>query len=183
MWEGKPDKIKRIILTQNYQKGGLKMINLSLFIKAMKSTWIRRIVKSTNSPWATLFRNIGCPIGTLLNCAPQGTRSVVARAKDDFWNEVFDIWVSIYNALPKRSMNVFLSPLWHNPKVKRGLYKDEWYKKSITMVGDLINYVTGKVKAENEIENTYGFKIKNFLDYLEVRDVIKRFLDIPGQKK
>ena len=88
LWEGKPDKIKRTNLTQNYQKGGLKMINLSLFIKAMKSTWIRRIVKSTNSPWATLFQNSGCPIGTLLNFAPQGSRPIVARAKNAFWNEV-----------------------------------------------------------------------------------------------
>ena len=66
--------------------------------------------------------------------------------------------------------------------VKRGLYKDEWYKKGITMVGDLINHETRKVKAKTEIENTCGFKIKNFLDYLEVREVIKRFLDVPGQK-
>ena len=50
------------------------------------------------------------------------------------------------------------------------------------MVGDLINYETGKVKAKTEIENTYGFKIKNFLDYFEVRDAIKRFLDVPGQE-
>ena len=73
LWEGKPDKIKRINLTQNYQKGGLNMINLGLFIKAMESTWIRRIVKSPNSPWATLFRNCGCPIEILLNFAPRDT--------------------------------------------------------------------------------------------------------------
>ena len=158
------------------------MINLSLFIKAMKSTWIRRIVKSPNSLWATLFRNSGCPIERLLNFAPQRARSIVAIAKNDFWNEVFEIWDFVYNALPKKSMNIFLSPLWHNPMVKRGLYKDEWYKKGITMVGDLINYETGKVKAKSEIENTYGFKIKNFLDYLEVGDVIKRFLDVPGEE-
>ena len=158
------------------------MINLGLFIKAMKSTWIRRIVKSPNSPWATLFRNCGCPIGTLLNFAPQGTCSIVARTKNDFWNEVFEIWDFIYNALPKKIMDIFFSPLWHNPMVKRRLYKDEWYNKGITMVGDLINYETGKVKAKTELENTYGFKIKNSPDYFEVRDVIKIFLDVSVQE-
>ena len=153
------------------------MINLGLFIKAMKSTWIRRIVKSPNSPWATLFRNCGCPIETLLNFAPQWTCSIVARAKNVFfWNEVFEIWEFVYNALPKKILDIFLSPLWHNPIVKRGFYKDEWYNKGITMVGDLIKYETCKVKAKTEIENTYGFKIKNFLDYFEVRDVIKKIL-------
>ena len=96
------------------------MINFSLFIKAMKSTWIRRIVKSPNSPWATLFRNSGCTIERLLHFAPQGACSIVARTKNDFWNEVFETWDFVYNALPKKSMNIFLSPLWHNRMGKRG---------------------------------------------------------------
>ena len=38
------------------------------------------------------------------------------------------------------------------------------------------------MKAKTELENTYGFKIKNFLDYFEVRDVTKRFLDVSAQE-
>ena len=40
LWGDKPDRVKRINITQSYQKGGLKMINLDFFVKAMKSTWI-----------------------------------------------------------------------------------------------------------------------------------------------
>ena len=39
LWDNKPDKVKRINVTPNYQKGGLKMINLESFVKAMKVTW------------------------------------------------------------------------------------------------------------------------------------------------
>ena len=182
LWDGKPDKIKRINLTQNYQKGGLKMINLGLFIKAMKSTWIRRKVKSPDSPWATLFRNCVCPDESLFNLAPHGTRLIVARAKNDFWNEVTETWDFIYNTIPKKTMDIFLSPVWHNPMVKKGLFKHEWYNKGISVVGDLINFETGKVKSKTEIERTYSFKIKNFLDYFEVRDVINKFLHVSGQE-
>ena len=115
-------------------------------------------MKSQNSPWATLFRNCGCPFEKLLNFALQGTRSIVARAKNVFWNKVFEIWDFVYNALPKKILDIFLSPLWHNPMVKRGLYKDEWYNKGITMVGDLINYETGRVKAKTEIEKHIWFQ-------------------------
>ena len=49
LWNNKPDKVKRINITQNYQKGGLKMINLEYFVKAMKGTWIRRLLQTPNS--------------------------------------------------------------------------------------------------------------------------------------
>ena len=35
LWNNKPDKVKHINITQNYQKGGLKMITLEYFVKAM----------------------------------------------------------------------------------------------------------------------------------------------------
>ena len=60
--------------------------------------------------------------------------------------------------------------------MKRGLYKDTWYKNGITLVGDLISNNTGKVMSKIEIENMYNFKIKNFLDYFEVRDVVKKII-------
>ena len=79
-------------------------------------------------------------------------------------------------------MDIFLSPVSHNPMVKKGLFKHEWYNKGISVVGDLINFETGKVKSKTEIERTYSFQIKNFLDYFEVRDVINKFLHVSGQE-
>ena len=57
----------------------------------------------------------------------------------------------------------------------KGLYKDTWYKNGITLVGDLISNNTRKVLCKNKIKNMYNFKIKNFLDYFEVRDAVKKF--------
>ena len=45
LWEGKPDKIKRSIVCQNYDHGGLKMVDLFKFEKSMKLNWIKRITK------------------------------------------------------------------------------------------------------------------------------------------
>ena len=56
--------------------------------------------------------------------------------------------------------------------MKKRLYKEAWYKNGITLVGDLISNNTGKVMSMIEIENMYNFKIKNFLDYFEVRDTV-----------
>ena len=43
LWNGKPEKIKRKTLIQNYEKGGLKMIDIDKFIQAQKISWIKRL--------------------------------------------------------------------------------------------------------------------------------------------
>ena len=50
VWDDKPEKIKRVILSQNKVNGGLKMPNIVNFIDALKCTWIRRILVSPNRP-------------------------------------------------------------------------------------------------------------------------------------
>ena len=58
IWDGKPDKIKREILIQDYGKGGLKMIDIKTFIKALKISWIKRIIQTLKQ--ACLAKSI-CP--------------------------------------------------------------------------------------------------------------------------
>ena len=38
LWDKKPDKIKRDIITQDYKDGGLKMIDIEKLIKSLKSS-------------------------------------------------------------------------------------------------------------------------------------------------
>ena len=49
IWEGKPEKIKREILIQDYEKGGLKMIDLEMFIMSLKISCLKRISVSENN--------------------------------------------------------------------------------------------------------------------------------------
>ena len=44
IWKNKPDKINRKQVVGLYEEGGLKMIDVECFSKALKLTWIRRIV-------------------------------------------------------------------------------------------------------------------------------------------
>ena len=49
IWDSKPDKIKRSTLIQNYEKGGIKMINIEKFIMSLKVTWVKKILDSCNN--------------------------------------------------------------------------------------------------------------------------------------
>ena len=45
LWNDKGDKIKRTVLINDYDKGGLRMIDLSLFNKSLKCTWIKKYLQ------------------------------------------------------------------------------------------------------------------------------------------
>ena len=48
IWDGIPDEIKRDTLMQNYEIGGIKMINIEKCTMSLKVTWIKKIVDSYN---------------------------------------------------------------------------------------------------------------------------------------
>ena len=52
----KPDKIKRNLIIQPYENGGLKMPHIQSFESALKMTWIKKLLNPEYSaPWKTLL--------------------------------------------------------------------------------------------------------------------------------
>ena len=56
LWDNKPDKISRQTIIQNYENGGLKMIDIDFFINSIKAGWVKRIVnKENNGDWKHIY--------------------------------------------------------------------------------------------------------------------------------
>ena len=55
LWNAGPDRIKRTVVTKDLRAGGLRMINIQYFIKALRITWLRRVIQShENKTWYDL---------------------------------------------------------------------------------------------------------------------------------
>ena len=71
LWNKKKDKIKREGLYQDYDKGGIRMTDVVLMIKAMRLAWIPRLLKHVNSNWNSVpnffLRRLG-GLNFLLRC-------------------------------------------------------------------------------------------------------------------
>ena len=53
LWNSGPDRIKRRIVIKNISCAGLRMIDLKSFIKALKISWLRRILQQSKpSEWS-----------------------------------------------------------------------------------------------------------------------------------
>ena len=46
IWNGKPDKVKRNTLIGDFEKGGLKMVDIESYFISLKASWISRLADS-----------------------------------------------------------------------------------------------------------------------------------------
>ena len=55
LWNDGPDRIKRNLVLKDLNIGGMRMVNIRVFIKALEISWIRRVIlNSDNNSWYAL---------------------------------------------------------------------------------------------------------------------------------
>ena len=63
IWKGKRPKIKHSTLIGNFENGGLKDIDIESKLKALKLSWIKRLLDSNFHPWKTSAAKLLEPVG------------------------------------------------------------------------------------------------------------------------
>jgi hypothetical protein len=54
IWNSPVHRVKKELLQKDFCEGGLKMINLNLFILALKTTWVRKLFR-TEGKWDNIL--------------------------------------------------------------------------------------------------------------------------------
>jgi len=54
LWKDKRDEINRTCLYQDYDRGGLRMVDFATMIKALRLAWIPRLLNPESSNWKTV---------------------------------------------------------------------------------------------------------------------------------
>ena len=87
LWDGKPDKIKRNIAKQKLENGGIAMIDIELFDKALKMTWIRRFLTG-NSKWKILTSHMYPNMEEIVNYGNSFILNLSKTIQNPFWKNV-----------------------------------------------------------------------------------------------
>ena len=67
-WKG-TNKVTRLSTINEYENGGLKMIDLESMIKSLRLTWMKRIFQCNNGAWSSSFLWFSLePFGGLFFC-------------------------------------------------------------------------------------------------------------------
>ena len=177
LWDNKPDKIKRTLLTQEYVTGGLKMINLDNFISSLKISWIRRIILSNSTPWLTLFENTVTTKNNIIYLGSNYLQLILKTTHNQFWKDVLNAWYTftIINQ-PTTIHEKLCSPLWYNPNIcQTNLYSKKWYSKGISTISDIID-TNLEVLSPINIKTIYDTKPLDFLTQHRISTLTKNYI-------
>ena len=171
LWKSKRHKIKKNVDIQDYEDGGLKMINYADFITALKSSWVRRLLHS-KAKWKNLLEvQLGFKMELFWIYGIDFIEKTSENISNPFWSEVFQSWSAIYKV--DKSKTPSHEPLWYNPKITVGgnsvLYKN-YQNSQVIFINDLISE-DGSFLSHDYIRNSLKVKT-NFLEYTGLKKAI-----------
>ena len=176
IWDDKPDKVNRHQICKDYLHGGLKMLDLEKFIKSLKLTWIKHLVRDLESPWANLINSQLNFSKKLFSFGPAWCEK--SKIDNPFWKDVLNAWLYISQECPvEEDLDILHSPLWFNKSISQyPLFFQLWHEKGITFIADVINSVTGAFYSMTELQEMYNLSHVNALDYYRIKLLTKAFI-------
>ena len=176
IWNGKPDKVKRSVLTKKLCEGGLNMIDVNNFDRALKITWLRRFYSSCNTPWFKVAIHYLNSVKKLIMLGSIYSFKLSKRICNKFWAQAVDYWSTLIVDNPVNDTNdASKESLWSNPKVSKvEMSLPHWFNKGIIAIGDLM-HANGKFISQKTLTDIYNIKT-NYLEYHRVISCVKKYL-------
>ena len=64
LWKG-VDKVTRVSVINEYEEGGVRMVDLECMVKSLRLAWLKRIFSGTNGTWKNYLQHILSSVGGL----------------------------------------------------------------------------------------------------------------------
>ena len=176
VWDKKPDKIKRTTICNSYCNGGLKMINVNSFEKALKVSWIGKFLSSSDSQWFSLFKiSYGNP-DKVLSFGDEFSSLLLKNITNPFWHNVLNIWAEInYQTQIRTNDEILQTCIWYNSHIfKTPTFFPDWFKKGIYLIGDITER-DGQILKLEDLNKKFNANL-NFLNYYTVCQSVKNFI-------
>ena len=177
LWGGKGDKIKRTEMINNYNKGGLKMIDIRNFNTSLKVKWLQGYLDSDNKgKWKVFFdyylERYGGKLLILSNLQQRDAKQLVMQ--DPFVKEVIEYWTTINYC--EKNLEFESAFIWHNSLItieKKPFFYQSWFNAGIQKVVDLLNKDGSFFSFDEFLKK---FKVKtNYLEYFKVISALRQY--------
>ena len=177
IWKSSTDRIKREVLIQDFEQGGLRMIHLEKYVYALKLGWVRRLVKS-ESKYKTLFQNLYENVENILTTGDTYIEELKNNCRNKFWYDVLDAWYNFIKFLRPRSKEDTMGiNLWNNSNIKVNkspVFYRRWYDRNIIFTKDMFN-VDGKILSYEQFQNKYDIQC-HFLEFLGIKTAVENYI-------
>lgn len=178
LWNSSVDKVKRDVIVQQYNEGGLKMVNLKAFRESVKLSWIMRLYQIT-AKWQLVLKTF-INIDLLTDTGNHYFDVCLHNCKNPFWRDVLKAWAKMRELDTNMTKGESLkTPVWHNKNIcvaNKSIFYKDWKVKGVNIINDFI-----KNADSHEFYTFHEFSEKpqiktNFLNYHSTVAAIKKFL-------
>lgn len=177
LWNGKQGKIKKKCACQSYQTGGLKMLNASLFLSAMKISWLRRVFVTESS----LSKFIHClypDLEKLQQLGAEFANTLLLAVHNPFWHDVLKHFKNLSLKCTPIDISDFNAEcIFYNKNIligKHTVYFKDWLEHGIFQVCHLLNE-DGSFFNFEEFRTKFSTLTVNFLKYGGLVESIKKY--------
>ena len=172
MWNGGRPKIAKNVMIRKIEDGGLKLIDLESKIKAIRLSWVQKLLNNSDASWKSPPRYFYGEknLTQFFQCkrAPS-----ISDNMPLFYREIHKCWCEINNVEPVTNKLIRNEILWNNIFItgnKRPLYWRDWVGRGIIYINDILNE-QGSFMSHTDITAMYNINC-NFLSILQIRQSI-----------
>ena len=173
------EKIKRKVLYNDYNDGGLKMIDINRFQDSILLAWGESLICNESGTWQELalffFKSLGGKIvfaGKSISASFKGSNLI----RSCFWEKVLLRWID--NA--ENNKQTILSihhPISNNELIlynRQPLFLPTAIRKGVVQIGDMM--FNERLLTYNEFLNKYGPYPRSFLDFITMSTPLKMIM-------
>ena len=178
IWDGKPDKIKREILTSDYDKGGLRMIDIEKFIWSLKKSWVKRILQTeSNSLLKHLYEKVFKQFGgnILFECNFREADIIKHFNKKHFLRDLLLAWSKLANKTV--ISNYHNEIIWNNSNIRVGentIFYKEWFQLGIKHIKDIYDQQNQGYYSFYKLQEKFNLPATEFLRYMSLINSIPK---------
>jgi hypothetical protein len=158
IWQYKKDKVKRTAIIADYDKGGLKMMDVPSFISAQKVMWVKRLLNTGGGSWRAYPKYI---LGKMLGEDSFYCNTNLKRWQahiSPFYMQLLETWEKTKEEPKEDPFKLRREVIWLNKNIlikkHEILYKD-WHNKGILLLHDILKE-NGEFKSLNEINDEFN---------------------------
>ena len=94
LWNNANDKIKRTVVIQDYEFGGLKMIDIKTFMHSLKCTWLRRL-SNMNNKFSHMVESTCPTLKSIYKYSSDYIKMQLHQDLNPFWRDVLYSYLNL----------------------------------------------------------------------------------------
>ena len=169
LWDGKPDRIKRDVLLNTYNNGGLQVPHVKTTCNSLKASWVKRFLCNIDSYF--FLQNILAEKGGLFffDCNLHYKDSTLLTINNDFYRNVIQAWFLYKFHEPSCVSDYMEETIWFNSFInieQKVVFYKRWFNKGIRKISDICNN-DGTFMSYQSFCDTFNITV-DFLSYFGI---------------